>query len=49
VLDGNRSRVVGQSIFQTVADRDGMIEAGMRRGVEEGHERLTELPETIKK
>jgi uncharacterized protein YndB with AHSA1/START domain len=48
-LAGNRTRVVGQSIFQTVADRDGMIEAGMRRGVEEGHERLTELLETIKK
>jgi uncharacterized protein YndB with AHSA1/START domain len=48
-LAGDRTRVVSQSIFQTVADRDGMIEAGMRRGVEDGHERLTELLETIKK
>jgi len=48
-LPGNRTRVVCQSIFQTVPDRDGMIEAGMRRGVAEGHERLTELLEAIKK
>jgi len=48
-LPGNRTRVVAQSIFQTVQDRDGMIESGMKRGVEEGHERLTELLEMIKK
>jgi hypothetical protein len=29
--------------FQSVADRDGMIESGMERGVHEGDERLEEL------
>jgi uncharacterized protein YndB with AHSA1/START domain len=47
-LPGNRTRVDTQSIFQSVADRDSMAEAGMKRGVEEGHQRLTELLETLK-
>lgn len=39
-LPGNRTRLTGQSVFQTVADRDGMIESGMEQGVNEGYERL---------
>ncbi len=31
------------SVYQTVADRDGMVQSGMERGVREGHERLEEL------
>lgn len=42
-LPGGRTRVVMQSVFQSVADRDGMIRSGMERGVTEGHERLDEL------
>jgi uncharacterized protein YndB with AHSA1/START domain len=42
-LPDNRTRVTGISVFQTVADRDGMIASGMEKGVNEGHERLDEL------
>ncbi|MDQ3014870.1 MAG: SRPBCC family protein [bacterium] len=42
-LPDNRTRVVGISVFQSVADRDGMIASGMEHGVNEGHERLDEL------
>jgi uncharacterized protein YndB with AHSA1/START domain len=42
-LPGNRTRVTGQSVFQSVADRDGMVQSGMERGVVESHERLDEL------
>jgi len=42
-LPGNRTRVTTQSVFQSVADRDGMIQSGMERGVVDSHERLDEL------
>ncbi len=42
-LPGDRTRVTGISVFQTQADRDGMIQSGMEQGVNEGHERLDEL------
>lgn len=42
-LPGNRTRLVVQSVFQSVADRDGMIQSGMERGVNDSHERLDEL------
>jgi uncharacterized protein YndB with AHSA1/START domain len=48
-LPGNRTKVSTQALFQSVADRDSMAEGGMKRGVEEGHERLTELLEALKK
>jgi uncharacterized protein YndB with AHSA1/START domain len=47
-LPGDRTRVTTQSVFMSVADRDGMIAAGMERGVVDGHERLDELFEKIK-
>src|SRR5262245_41116912 len=43
VLPGNRTRVKIQSVFQSVSDRDGMVQAGMEHGVNEGYERLDEL------
>jgi uncharacterized protein YndB with AHSA1/START domain len=43
VLPGNRTRVTIQSVFQSVADRDGMVQSGMERGVVESHERLDEV------
>lgn len=46
-LPGGRTRLTSQSIFQSVADRDGMIESGMESGVNEGYERLDELLETL--
>jgi uncharacterized protein YndB with AHSA1/START domain len=42
-LPGNRTRLVHQSVFQSVADRDGMVQSGMERGVTESYERLDEL------
>ncbi|MEP7214286.1 MAG: SRPBCC family protein [Acidobacteriota bacterium] len=42
-LPGGRSRLVHQSVFQSVADRDGMIQSGMERGVTEGYEKLDEI------
>jgi len=42
-LPGNRTRLVSQSVFQSVADRDGMVRSGMERGVNEGYERLDEV------
>ena len=39
-LPGNRTKVTGQSVFQSVADRDGMIASGMERGVVDSHEKL---------
>jgi len=32
-----------QSVFQSVADRDGMVQAGMERGIRESYERLDVL------
>lgn len=46
-LPGGRCRVVAQSVFQSVADRDGMIASGMERGVNEGFERLDEVLATM--
>jgi uncharacterized protein YndB with AHSA1/START domain len=43
VLPGNRTRITSQSVFQSVADRDGMVRSGMERGVNQGFERLDEL------
>lgn len=48
-LPGNRTRVTSQSIFQSVADRDAMVQSGMEHGVVEGYERLDEILESLKK
>lgn len=42
-LPNGRTRLTNQSIFQSVADRDGMIQSGMEQGVSEGYERLDEV------
>lgn len=42
-LAGNRTRLTVQSVFQSVTDRDGMMQSGMERGVNDSHERLDEL------
>jgi uncharacterized protein YndB with AHSA1/START domain len=42
-LPGDRTRITVQSVFQSVSDRDGMVQAGMERGLNEGYERLDEL------
>ncbi len=42
-LPGGRSRINHQSVFQTVEDRDGMLQSGMERGVNDGYEKLDAL------
>jgi uncharacterized protein YndB with AHSA1/START domain len=46
-LPGGRTRVTIQSVYQSVSDRDGMVQSGMERGVNEGYERLDELLEKM--
>jgi uncharacterized protein YndB with AHSA1/START domain len=46
-LPGNRTKLTMQSLFQSVADRDGMVQSGMDKGVIESHERLDEVLEAI--
>lgn len=40
---GGRTVMRLESVFQSVADRDAMVESGMEGGVNEGFERLDEL------
>ena len=48
-LTGDRTKMTTQAIFQSVADRDGIIQSGMERGVNDSHERLEELLNKLKK
>jgi len=48
-LPNGRTKLTAQSVFQTVSDRDGMVQAGMEHGVNEGYERLDEILENFKK
>ncbi len=40
---GGRTLVRMHSVYQSVDDRDAMVQAGMAEGVNEGFERLDEL------
>jgi len=42
-LPGGRTKAMIHSIFQSVADRDGMIQNGMEKGMSEGYERLDDI------
>jgi hypothetical protein len=42
-LPNNRTSVIIQSVFQSVADRDGMVAAGMENGTAEAHALLDTL------
>ncbi len=42
-LPGGRTRLVTQSVYQTVADRDGVLQSGMEGGLNETYDRLEEL------
>jgi uncharacterized protein YndB with AHSA1/START domain len=42
-LPNERTKVTIQSVFQSVADRDGMVQAGMEYGVRESHQMLDEF------
>ena len=42
-IGNGRSRLTARTVFQSVADRDAMVESGMEEGVEDGYNRLDEL------
>ena len=46
-LLGGRTRLTAHSVFQSVADRDGALQSGMEEGVNDSHERLADLLETM--
>jgi uncharacterized protein YndB with AHSA1/START domain len=46
-IGGGRTRSHIHSVFQSLEDRDGMVQAGMGDGVTEGYERLDELLATM--
>jgi len=48
-LPGGRTRLTTQSVFQSLADRDGMLQSGMESGLNDSHDRLSELLEQLKK
>ncbi len=45
-IDG-RTSLTQQSVFQSVQDRDGMVQSGMEKGVADGHDRMVELFQKI--
>jgi uncharacterized protein YndB with AHSA1/START domain len=44
---GNQTKVIDQSVYQSVEDRDGMVNAGMEWGARESMERFSELLATL--
>jgi uncharacterized protein YndB with AHSA1/START domain len=44
---GDRTRLVGTSVFDSVADRDGMLQSGMESGASETYDRLAEYLRTL--
>ena len=42
-VDGNKTRLTIQSVYQSVEDRDGMVQSGMESGATESMDRLAEL------
>jgi uncharacterized protein YndB with AHSA1/START domain len=40
---GDKTRVIDSAVFQSVADRDGMIQSGMEGGAAESWDRMEEL------
>ncbi len=46
-LPGGRTRLTTQSVFQSLADRDGALQSGMESGINETYDRLEELLEKL--
>lgn len=42
-----RCEYVSVSVFQSVEDRDGMVQSGMEEGASEGYDRLAELIQSL--
>jgi uncharacterized protein YndB with AHSA1/START domain len=48
-LSGNRTKLTSQSVFQSVTDRDGMLQSGMEEGINDSYSRLDGLLEKLQK
>lgn len=46
-LGNGRTKLTTHAVYQTVADRDGMVQAGMESGVTEGYEKLDNILLTL--
>ena len=46
-LPGDRTKLTSQSVFQSVEDREGMLQSGMEEGVNDSYDRLDELLKKI--
>jgi uncharacterized protein YndB with AHSA1/START domain len=42
-LPGGRTKIVMESVFRSLADRDGMLQSGMEGGLNDSFSRLVEL------
>lgn len=42
-LDGGRTRIESHVVFQSIEDRDGMLESGMETGLNDGYAKLDTL------
>lgn len=47
-LEGGQTKLVMESVFQSVEDRDGMLQSGMEQGMQDSYDRLAELLERNK-
>ncbi|MGZ7050081.1 MAG: SRPBCC family protein [Methanobacterium sp.] len=47
-LPDDRTKLSSQSVFQSIEDRDGMLQSGMEEGVNDSYNRLDELLEKMK-
>lgn len=47
-LPNDRTKMTIQQVFQSVADRDGMVQSGQEGGMRETYERLDELLEDLR-
>jgi uncharacterized protein YndB with AHSA1/START domain len=47
VEHNGKTKIIDASVFQSVADRDGMLQSGMEGGAQESFDRLEELLKTL--
>jgi uncharacterized protein YndB with AHSA1/START domain len=47
-LGGGRTRLITTSVFDSVEDRDGMIQSGMEQGASESYDRLAAYLQTLR-
>ncbi len=48
-LPDERTKLTSLSVFQSIEDRDGMLQSGMEEGINDSYDRLDELLEKIAK